>query len=75
MSDIESILSIIRKKNNDLLNLQIKALKDDDFPSFENAMHKMVHLRDYETRLTLIAVEIKSLRLEVEKIAKQADQV
>lgn len=32
MSDIESIQSIIRKKNNDLFNQQIKALKDDDFP-------------------------------------------
>lgn len=32
MSDIESIQSIIRKKNNDLFNLQIKALKDDDSP-------------------------------------------
>lgn len=75
MPDIESILSIIRKKKNDLFNLQIKAVTDGDFPCFENAMHKIVLLREYETRITLIAVEIKSLRLEVQKIAEQADQV
>lgn len=41
MSDIESIQSIIRKKNNDLFNLQIKALKNDDFPRWKNAVQKM----------------------------------
>lgn len=75
MSDIESIQSIIRKKNNDLFNQQIKALKDDDFPRWESAVNKMTLLREFETRLTLIAVEIKSLELEVEKIAEQIDQV
>lgn len=75
MSDIESIQSIIRKKNNDLFNLQIKALKNDDFPCWESAVQKMALLREFETRLTLIAVQIKSLELEVEEIAQQTDKV
>ena len=75
MANIEAILSIIRKKNSDLFNLQIKTLTDDDFPGWESAVHKMAHLRELETRLTLISVQIKSLGLEVEKIAEQTDQI
>lgn len=75
MSVIENIQSIIRKKNSDLFNLQIKALKDDDFPRWESAAQKMALLREFETRLTLIAVQIKSLEMEVEEIAQQTDQV
>ena len=75
MSDIENLQSIIRKKNNDLFNLQIKALKDDDFSRWESAVQKMALLREFETRLTLIAVEIRALNLEVEEIADKIDQV
>ena len=75
MSDIENILAIIRKKNNDLFNLLIKALEDDDFPIWESAVQKMALLREFETRLTLIAAQIKSLELEVKEIAQQTDKV
>lgn len=75
MSDIENIQSIIRKKINDLVNLQIKADKDDDFPLWESAENKIERLREHETSLTLIALEIDSIKLEVEEIGQQTDKV
>lgn len=75
ISNIEAIQSIIRKKNNDLFNSSIKALKDDDYPRWEIAVQKMGRLREFETRLTLIAVQIKSFEREVEDIADQVDSL
>mgnify|MGYP006967307908 CR=1 FL=1 len=75
MPNIENIQSIIHKKNNDLFNIQIKALQDGDYTAWESVVHKMVRLREFETRLTLIDVEINSLRREVEEIEKQIDQI
>lgn len=75
MQDIDGILSIIRKKNNDLFNQIIKAIGEGDYSKWESSCHKMSHLREFESRLTLISVQIHSIRLEVEEIAQQVDQI